>query len=74
MSTTSSTATRSASEMLTVAQAADLLGIGRTMAYALIRGNAWPTPVVRIGRLIKIPAAPLRQLAATGSTHGPDAA
>lgn len=73
MSTTS-TNPRSTSEMLSVAQAAEILGIGRTMAYALIRGNAWPTPVVRIGRLIKIPAAPLRQLAATGSAHHPDAA
>ena len=32
-----------------------LLGIGRTLAYELIRTGEWPTPTLRIGRLIKIP-------------------
>ena len=54
--------------MLTVCQAAEILGVGRTLAYALIKADAWPTPVVRVGRLIKIPAAPLRQLVSTGSS------
>ena len=44
--------------MLTVPQAARLLGIGRTLAYELIRTDAWPTPIIRAGRLIKIPSAP----------------
>ena len=55
------------SAMLTVCQAAQILGVGRTLAYALIRADAWPTPIVRVGRLIKIPAAPLEQLVSTGS-------
>jgi len=42
--------------------AARLLGIGRTAAYELVRANAWPTPVLRIGRLIRIPSAPLLDL------------
>jgi excisionase family DNA binding protein len=54
--------------MLTVAEAAEMLGVGRTMAYALIRTGTWPTPVVRVGRLIKIPAEPLHRLVSTGST------
>lgn len=52
--------------MLTVPQAARLLGIGRTLAYELVRTGAWPTPIIRAGRLIKIPSAPLLELLATG--------
>jgi excisionase family DNA binding protein len=43
-------------------RAAALLGLGRTTAYKLVRRNEWPTPIIRIGRLIKIPTAPLREL------------
>ena len=39
--------------------AARILGIGRTLAYRLVREGGWPTPVVRIGRLIKVPVKPL---------------
>jgi predicted DNA-binding transcriptional regulator AlpA len=42
--------------------AAQILGIGRTAAYALVRAGHWPTPVVRAGRLIRVPTAPLLQL------------
>jgi excisionase family DNA binding protein len=41
--------------VLTLPEAARLLGVGRTMAYQLVRNGQWPTPVVRMGRLIKIP-------------------
>lgn len=60
--------------MLTVPQAAQVLGIGRTLAYELVRTNAWPTPVLRAGRLIKIPTAPLLQLLATGRLPGANVA
>jgi excisionase family DNA binding protein len=60
--------------MLTVPQAARLLGIGRTLDYELIRTGAWPTPVIRAGRLIKIPSAPLLELLATGRLPGPSIA
>lgn len=53
--------------MLTVPQAARVLGIGRTLAYELVRTQTWPTPVIRAGRLIKIPTAPLLELLATDS-------
>jgi predicted DNA-binding transcriptional regulator AlpA len=42
-------------------EAAAMLGIGRTLAYRLVRENAWPTPVIRVGRLIKVPLQPLRE-------------
>jgi excisionase family DNA binding protein len=42
--------------------AARLLGIGRTMAYQLVREGRWPTPVIYAGRKIRIPSAPLRAL------------
>ena len=44
--------------------AAQLLGIGRTAAYELVRSDLWPTPVLRLGRSIRIPTVPL--LAALG--------
>jgi predicted DNA-binding transcriptional regulator AlpA len=60
--------------VLTVIQAAQLLGIGRTLAYELIRTDRWPTPVLRAGRLIKIPSAPLFELISTGRLTGADVA
>jgi hypothetical protein len=44
--------------------AAVLLGVRRTAAYRLVREGRWPTPVLRAGRLIRVPTAPL--LAAIG--------
>jgi hypothetical protein len=52
--------------VLDVPQAARLLGIGRTLAYELVRTDQWPTPVIRVGRLIKIPSEPLIELMSTG--------
>lgn len=45
-----------------VPTAAAVLGIGRTAAYELIRTNRWPTPVLRMGKLIRVPTAPLLNL------------
>ena len=42
--------------------AANLLGIGRTLAYALVRAGRWPTPIVRVGHLIRVPSAALLTL------------
>jgi len=60
--------------VLDVPQAARLLGIGRTLAYELVRTDQWPTPVIRVGRLIKIPSGPLLELITTGATRGRRAA
>jgi predicted DNA-binding transcriptional regulator AlpA len=45
-----------------VPTAAAILGIGRSAAYELIRCNRWPTPTLRLGKLIRIPTAPLLEL------------
>ena len=45
-----------------VPTAAAILGVGRTAAYELIRTNRWPTQVLRLGKLIRIPTAPLLAL------------
>jgi hypothetical protein len=50
--------------VLDLVQAAALLGVGRTTAYRLVHGEQWPTPVLRLGRLIKIPTQPLLELLA----------
>lgn len=42
--------------------AAKVLGIGRGLAYELVREGTWPTPVVRIGKLIRIPTTCLRRV------------
>ena len=48
--------------LLDVPDAARVLGIGRSLAYELVRRGEWPTDVLRIGKLIKIPSAPLLRL------------
>jgi len=48
--------------MVDVPTAARVLGIGRSLAYDLVRTGAWPTPVVRVGKLIRIPTASLQRL------------
>ena len=45
-----------------VLTAAATLGIGRTAAYELIRIGQWPTPVLRLGKLIRVPSTPLLDL------------
>ena len=48
--------------VLDVATAARVLGIGRSLAYDLVRRGDWPTPVLHVGKLIKIRSAPLLAL------------
>jgi excisionase family DNA binding protein len=47
---------------LDLVQAAKILGIGRTAAYELVREGRWPTPIIRAGRKIRVPSAPLKAL------------
>lgn len=42
-----------------VSTAARILGVGRTSAYDLVRTGSWPTPVLHLGRMIRIPTRPL---------------
>lgn len=53
-----------------VVTAAAILGIGRTAAYELIRTGSWPTPVLRLGKLIRIPTGPLLELIQLPRTGG----
>ena len=48
--------------VLDLLQAATMLGVGRTTAYRLVAEQRWPTPVLRLGRVIKIPTQPLLEL------------
>ncbi len=54
---------------LSLLAAAQMLGVGRTAAYELVRSGQWPTRVLRLGRSIRIPTAPL--LAELGLTDRP---
>jgi hypothetical protein len=53
---------RSVPASIDLMSAARLLGIGRTCAYGLVRTGRWPTPVIRVGRCIRIPTRPLLAL------------
>ena len=48
--------------LIDVPTAASVMGIGRSLAYELVRTDRWPTPVLRVGKLIRIPTAALRRL------------
>lgn len=52
-----------------VEEAVQILGIGRTLAYRLVREDQWPTSVVRVGRLIKIPRGPLYEYLGAGGAR-----
>jgi predicted DNA-binding transcriptional regulator AlpA len=47
---------------LDLVDAARLLGIGRTLAYEMVRDGTWPTPIIRARRKIRVPTAPLCRL------------
>ncbi len=49
-----------------VCTAAKVMGLSRTAAYELIRLGEWPTPVFRLGKLIRIPTAPMLTLLGVG--------
>jgi predicted DNA-binding transcriptional regulator AlpA len=51
--------------------AAQVLGIGRTLAYELVKADRWPTTVVRVGKLIRIPTAALMRLVDGGPVQAP---
>jgi hypothetical protein len=60
--TMTATEVRALPAIVDVVTAAEVLGIGRTVAYELVRANRFPTPVVRVGHQIKIPTAYLIEL------------
>lgn len=50
--------------------AARALGVGRNTAYELVRSGTWPTPVLRIGRPIKVRRSSLLDLLGIGAGSG----
>ncbi|GIL25512.1 hypothetical protein [Actinocatenispora comari] len=52
-----------------LATAARALGIGRTLAYRLVRDNQFPVPVLRTGHHYRVPSATL--LATLGLSREP---
>lgn len=57
---------------LDVVAAGRLLGVGRTVAYRLVREGRWPTHVVHVGRKIKIPTAPLLEFLGLPVSYSPE--
>lgn len=53
---------------VSVEQAGKMLGIGRTLAYRLAACGELPVPIVRIGRSLRVPTAPLLALLGLNST------
>ncbi len=47
---------------LSAEEAFRLLGCGRTSGYEMIRRDEFPVPVLHLGRVIRIPTAPLLEL------------
>lgn len=51
--------------------AAQILGIGRTLAYQLAKDGEFPVPIFRAGRLYRVPVAGLLALLRWGEQPGP---
>jgi predicted DNA-binding transcriptional regulator AlpA len=47
--------------VVTAEEAFDHLGIDRSTGYKAIRDGTFPVPVIRVGRIIRVPTAPLRR-------------
>lgn len=65
-------AARNLPTVVDLVTAATMLGIGRTVAYRLVRQGQWPTPVLRLGNRIKVPSAPLLALLGLSTDSEPD--
>lgn len=51
-------------------EAFELLGIDRTTGYRAIKEGTFPFPVIRVGRLLRIPTAPLARMLDGGQAAG----
>lgn len=47
---------------ITLREAADVIGIGHSTAYAAVRTNEFPVPVIKIGGRYVVPTKPLLDL------------
>jgi excisionase family DNA binding protein len=57
-------------ETYTVPEACRLLGLSRSSGYELIRRSEFPVPVIRLGKRIVVPRAPLHELLGIDSGDG----
>jgi excisionase family DNA binding protein len=63
--------TRDGAPVVTVEVAArNYLQISRSLAYRLIRNGEFPVPVLKLGRVLRVPRAPLERL--VGITYSED--
>lgn len=60
----STDSTTSAPGCVSAEEAFRRLGIDRTTGYRAIKAGTFPLPVIRVGRLIKVPTAALHRLLA----------
>ncbi len=62
--------------VLSAEEAFAILGIDKSTGYKAIRDGHFPVPVLRIGRLIRVPTLALRRLLQgdppTAPTHAPE--
>lgn len=61
-------------DFLSLAEFAELLGIGRTTAYELAQRNALPVPVLRIGRQYRVSRKAYDALREAQHIHNVDSA
>jgi excisionase family DNA binding protein len=47
--------------VVTAEEAFEYLGIDRSTGYKAIREGTFPIPIIRLGRVIRVPTAPLRR-------------
>lgn len=52
----------SKSDVITVDEAARRLGISRSLAYKLVREGNFPSPVIKLGRVVRIPLRGFEQM------------
>jgi hypothetical protein len=45
-----------------VETAGSILGLSRTQAYEAVKADRFPVPVIRVGRRLIVPTAPIRRL------------
>jgi excisionase family DNA binding protein len=48
--------------VISAEEAFEHLGVDRTTGYRAIKDGKFPLPVIRVGRLIRVPTAPLMRL------------
>jgi predicted site-specific integrase-resolvase len=60
--------------VISAEEAFDFLGIDRTTGYRAIKDDRFPVPVIRVGRLIKVPTAPLARMLGGNTGLEPTAA